>query len=451
MKTSLDNIRKIYFLGIGGIGMSAMARYFRSRGILIHGYDKTSSELTGELTDEGMTIHFDDDPSKIPADTDIIIYTPAIPRDLQEFIFLKASGIPMFKRAQVTGMITEGKKTIAVAGTHGKTSISSMIAHILYHAGYPVTALIGGISKNYMSNYISSGKDEIMVVEADEYDRSFLQLHPDIAVISAMDPDHLDIYGTADEMNNSFSDFAGNIKPGGKLIIRDGLMIKLRDDIRRIDYAAEELSEISGARLRIADGMQLFDIFSCEYQYKGVKIQVPGKHNVENTLAAYGVCRHLGVSKEAIIEGIESFTGVRRRFDVRIKRQDRVYIDDYAHHPQELKAFITAVRKLYPEEKITGLFQPHLYSRTRDFAMGFAESLDMLDEAWLLDIYPARELPIAGVTSEMILKQMQIKNKRLVTKTEVPELLRTENPFLFLTIGAGDIDQLSEPVIAALS
>lgn len=451
MKTSLDNIRKIYFLGIGGIGMSAMARYFRSRGILIHGYDKTPSELTGELTDEGMTIHFDDDPSKIPADTDIIIYTPAIPRDLQEFIFLKASGIPMFKRAQVTGMITDGKKTIAVAGTHGKTSISSMIAHILYQAGYPVTALIGGISKNYMTNYISSGNDEIMVVEADEYDRSFLQLHPDIAVISAMDPDHLDIYGTADEMNNSFSDFAGNIKPGGKLIIRDGLMIKLRDDIRRIDYAAEELSEISGARLRIADGMQLFDIFSCENQYKGIKIQVPGKHNVENTLAAYGVCRHLGVSKEAIIEGIESFTGVRRRFDVRIKRQDRVYIDDYAHHPQELKAFITAVRKLYPEEKITGLFQPHLYSRTRDFAQGFAESLDMLDVAWLLDIYPARELPIPGVTSEMILKQMQIKDKRLVTKTEVPELLRTENPFLFLTIGAGDIDQLSEPVIAALS
>jgi UDP-N-acetylmuramate--alanine ligase len=451
MNTGLDNIRKIYFLGIGGIGMSAMARYFHSRGILIHGYDKTPSDLTGELTGEGMIIHYDDDPGKIPADTDLVIYTPAIPQSLHEFIFLKESGILMMKRSKVTGLITEGKKTVAIAGTHGKTSISSMIAHILIRSGYPVTALIGGISKNYLTNYISSGKDDIMVVEADEYDRSFLELHPDIAVISAMDPDHLDIYGTTGEMNNSFSDFAGNIKPNGKLIIREGLQVKLRDDIRRIDYAAEELSEISGTRLRIADGMQLFDIFSCEYQYRGLQIQVPGKHNVENALAAYAVCRQLGVSKEAIIGGIESFAGVRRRFDVRINRPGRIYIDDYAHHPEELKAFINAVRKLYPEEKITGLFQPHLYSRTRDFAGGFAESLDMLDEAWLLDIYPARELPIPGVSSEMILKKMQIKNKRLVTKAEVPDLLRAEKPFIFLTIGAGDIDQLAEPVIAALS
>lgn len=451
MITGLENIRTIYFLGIGGIGMSALARYFRSRGINIHGYDKTPSALTEELTAEGMIIHYDDDSRKIPADTDLVIYTPAIPQTLQEFIFLQGSGIPMLKRAQVTGKITEGKKTIAVAGTHGKTSISTLIAHILKHAGLPVTALVGGISKNYQTNFITSGSEEIMVVEADEYDRSFLQLHPDIAVISAMDPDHLDIYGTALEMNSSFEEFAANIKQNGKLIIREGLEINLREDIRRIDYAAGQLSELTGKRLYIEDGRQYFDIFSCEFQCPGIKIQVPGKHNVENTLAAFAVCRQLGLEKEKIIEGIESFSGVVRRFDTRIKRTDRVYIDDYAHHPDELKAFISAVKTLYPGKKITGLFQPHLYSRTRDFAEGFAESLDLLDEAWLLDIYPARELPIPGISSRLILDRMQIRQKRLVTKAEVPQLLKAEKPFIFLTMGAGDIDQLAEPVIAALS
>jgi UDP-N-acetylmuramate--alanine ligase len=451
MKVNLDNIRKIYFLGIGGIGMSALARYFHSRGIQVAGYDKTQSELTGELMKEGMMIHFEDDPASVPADIDLVIYTPAIPKSLNEFVFMNQSGIPMLKRSEVTGLITENKKTIAIAGTHGKTSISSLVAHILYHAGFPVTALIGGISKNYLTNFITSGKDEIMVVEADEYDRSFLQLFPDIAVISAMDPDHLDIYGTSVAMDLSFNDFAGNLKPEGTMIIRDGLKISLKEDIVKINYSVNGNAEIQAKNLRIEDGMQVFDLICIGESHPSIRIQIPGRHNVENTLAAAAVCQILGVKMEMIIEGIESFTGVKRRFDVRIKHSGRVYIDDYAHHPEELKAFINAVKNLYPGEKITGLFQPHLYSRTRDFADGFAQSLDLLDEAWLLDIYPARELPIPGVSSEMILEKMAILDKKIVSKDEVPELLVSSKPFLFVTMGAGDIDLLAEPIIAALT
>jgi UDP-N-acetylmuramate--alanine ligase len=445
MKLELDKIRKIYFSGIGGIGMSALARYFHAKGADISGYDRTPTSLTSELMEEGMNIHFEDDPSAIPNDIELIIYTPAIPATLNEFRFLKDSGIPMLKRAEVTGLITADKTTIAVAGTHGKTSISTMIAHILKQADFSITALIGGISKNYNSNFITSGKEEIMVVEADEYDRSFLYLFPDIAVISAMDPDHLDIYGTAEEVRRSFNDFARNIKPGGKLIIRDGLSLILKPGTRRIDYAVEDLSDIFAANIRLAEGLQVFDMISCDQQCKDIKIQIPGRHNIENTLAAVSVCRNLGVSKEKIQEGIQTFSGVRRRFDIRIRKQNRVYIDDYAHHPRELEAFISAVRQLYPGKKLTGLFQPHLYTRTKDFVKGFAQSLDMLDEAWLLDIYPARELPIPGVTSEIILKLMLQPNKKLVTKSEALALVEAQKPEVFLTMGAGDIDMLVEP------
>jgi UDP-N-acetylmuramate--alanine ligase len=426
MKLKPDNIRKIYLLGIGGIGMSAMARYFRAKGISVCGYDKTSTSLTEELTEEGMVIHFEDNPLAIPGDIDLVIYTPAIPKTLEEFRLLSESGIPMLKRSEVTGIITEGKTTVAVAGTHGKTSISSLVAHILIQAGFPVTALIGGISKNYNSNFITSGKEDIMVVEADEYDRSFLHLHPDIAVISAMDPDHLDIYGSGEEVKRSFNDFARNIKPGGTLVIREGLSLSLNHDTRRIGYAADEK------------------------QLRNMKIQIPGRHNLENALAAASVCRCIGVGDEKISEGISSFTGVRRRFDIRIKQPGRVYIDDYAHHPRELEAFITAVRQFCPGKRLTGLFQPHLYSRTKDFAPGFANSLDLLDEAWLLDIYPARELPIPGITSEIILRQMLLKAKKLVSKDEALRLLSAEKPEIFLTMGAGDIDLLVEPITKIL-
>jgi len=445
-----DQIRKIYFLGIGGIGMSALARYFRSKGAVISGYDKTPTALTDELISEGMVIHFTDDPSVIPADVDLIIYTPAIPQEFGEFKFLKGSGIPMLKRSQVTGKITEDKMTVAVAGTHGKTSISSLIAHILKSADYPVTALIGGISKNYQSNFISSGKEDIMVMEADEYDRSFLQLHPDIAVVSAIDPDHLDIYGTAGEVNQSFNDFASNIKPNGKLISRKGLQISTNTETLRVTYAAEESADVKAINLRVENSLQLFDIVAYGVHYHDVHLQIPGKHNVENALAAVAVCMNIGVDIHQILEGIRTFTGVRRRFDVRVQLPGRVYIDDYAHHPKELEAFISAVRLLYPGKKITGLFQPHLYSRTKDFAEGFAQSLDMLDEAWLLDIYPAREIPIAGVTSHLILDLMRQKNKKLLSRPEVLKILNSDKPEVFLTMGAGDIDLLVAPVTEIL-
>jgi len=446
MKFGLDQIRKIYFLGIGGIGMSALARYFQSKGVAIHGYDKNPSALTDELKNEGMVIHFTDDPSKVPGDIDMVIFTPAVPQELDEYKFLKESGIPMLKRSQIVGEITEGKMTVAVAGTHGKTSISSLIAHILKSADYPVTALIGGISKNYHSNFISTGSEEIMVVEADEYDRSFLYLHPDIAVISAMDPDHLDIYGTAGEMNRSFNEFARKIKRDGKLINRKGLQIWPNPDTLRVVYAANENSDVTAANLRTENGLQLFDLVMSGQHYRDVQLQIPGKHNVENALAAVAVCMGIGLDLNQIIEGIRTFTGVRRRFDIRIQLQGRIYIDDYAHHPQELEAFISAVRLLYPGKKITGLFQPHLFSRTKDFASGFAQSLDMLDEAWLLDIYPARELPIAGVTSALILDLMHKKNKKLLSSQEVLKTLQTKKPEVFLTMGAGDIDLLVGPI-----
>jgi UDP-N-acetylmuramate--alanine ligase len=450
MKFELDQIRKIYFLGIGGIGMSALARYFQAKGREIHGYDKTPSVLTDELMNKGMVIHFNDDPSKIPGEVDLVIYTPAVPQGLEEYKFLKESGIPMFKRSQVVGKITEGKMTVAVAGTHGKTSISSLIAHVLKSADYPMTALIGGISKNYQSNFITTGKEDIMVVEADEYDRSFLYLHPDIAVISAMDPDHLDIYGTVREMIRSFNEFARNIKPNGKLIIRNGLQLNLNPDTLRVDYAVDESSDISAFNLRLEKGLQLFDIFIGGHHYHDVQLQIPGKHNVENALAAVAVCMTIGVDPGKILEGIRTFTGVRRRFDVRIQLPGRVYIDDYAHHPQELEAFISAVRLFCPGKKLTGLFQPHLFSRTKDFAAGFAQSLDLLDETWLLDIYPARELPVPGVTSDLILDLMHQKNKKLLSRPEVLKMLQTEKPEVFLTMGAGDIDLLIEPITKIL-
>jgi len=451
MMTLPENIKKIYFLGIGGIGMSALARYFRSKGIAIYGYDKTSTPLTDELASEGMLIHFDDDPAAIPADFDIAIYTPAIPKNMQEYRLLAESGKPLLKRAEVIGLITRGKTTIAVAGTHGKTSISAMTAHILHQAGYPVTALIGGISKNFQSNFITSGKEDIMLVEADEYDRSFLHIHPDIAVISAMDPDHLDIYGTGQEVIHSFQDFARNIKPGGKLIIRDGLELSLNSDTRRIDYASGERSDIFAVNLRFDNGVQVFDMLSCEVPCLNIKLLTPGRHNVENMLAAIAVCKTLGLERERIRSGIESFNGVKRRFDIRIQNAECAYIDDYAHHPQELEAFIMAVRQMFPGKKITGMFQPHLYSRTRDFADGFANSLDKLDEAWLLDIYPAREMPIPGVSTAMILDRMELPNKKLVFKDEIIALLKASKPEVFVTVGAGDIDQLVEPITEALS
>lgn len=446
MMQAFKNIRHIFFLGIGGIGMSALARYFLSKGFKVSGYDKTPSELTRELIEEGAVIHFEDIPQKLPSDIDLVIYTPAIPRDLGEFKHFENSNIPMMKRSKVTGLITLGKMTIAVAGTHGKTSISSLIAHILKNGDYPVTALIGGISKNYASNYITSGKEEIMVVEADEYDRSFLELEPDIAVISAMDPDHLDIYGSMDHLIRSFNDFAARIKPNGKLIIRSGLEISFRPDIQATHYSTGGNADIIATNLKVENAFQKFDLTSQEKHLSDINLHIPGRHNVENTLAAWAVCKAVGLKDELIRQGVATFQGVRRRFDFRIREESLVYIDDYAHHPKELEAFIHAVREIFPNRRLTGLFQPHLFTRTRDFAKGFAESLDLLDKAWLLDIYPARELPIPGVSSALILEKMKNPQKSLLSKPEVLQKLSEHKPDIFLTMGAGDIDLMVEPI-----
>jgi UDP-N-acetylmuramate--alanine ligase len=441
-----QSIRHIYFLGIGGIGMSAMARYFHSKGSMISGYDRVETPLTKELSNEGMDIHFDDNPVKIPSDIDLTIFTPAIPKELKEFRFLSQKRIPFRKRAEILGMITADKFTIAIAGTHGKTSISSMTAHILLQCGIRVTALVGGICKNYNSNFISSGFEDIMVVEADEYDRSFLQLHPDIAVISSMDPDHLDIYHSGDLMRESYDLFAGQIKPGGRLISKKGLRSGTKEDVHRTEYAAGDEADIHAANIHVENGRHVFDIINSGEVYRNISLKVPGRHNIENALAAVAVCSVLDVPANRIISGLKSFSGVRRRFDVRNDKTGAVYIDDYAHHPEELRAFITAVKEIYTSQPITGIFQPHLYSRTRDFAEGFAASLEMLDEIILLEIYPAREKPMPGVTSRIIYDKIRNPHKKLISKEELLNTISGEKPQVLLTMGAGDIDQYVEPI-----
>lgn len=437
------NIKKLYFLGIGGIGMSALARYFASSGIRIAGYDRSPSDLTRELISEGMEIHFEDDPGAIDPQTDMAIYTPAVPEDMNEFRQIRRLSIPLSKRAEVLGMITAGKKTIAIAGTHGKTSISSLIAHALNQAGIPMTALIGGISKNYRSNYITnSGNQGIFIVEADEFDRSFLHLHPDIAVITSMDPDHLDIYSTHASMEASFREFASQVRAGGTLVTRKGLDPGATSDVRRIVYGLDGDEDVFARKITVSQGKFHAEVHAGGRYLGTIHLSVPGRHNIENALAATAVCLETGISPDQLIRGLNTYDGVNRRFDIRVNRPGRIYIDDYAHHPKELEAFITAVRELFPGKKLTGIFQPHLYSRTRDLAEGFAKSLDLLDEVYLMDIYPAREKPISGVSSAMILSGMKRATVQLVSKDAVIHEIGLSKPEILLTMGAGDIDQL---------
>jgi UDP-N-acetylmuramate--alanine ligase len=440
------HIQSIYFLGLGGIGMSALARYFHLHGVDIAGYDRLATQLTYELAAEGMEIHSEDNPDAIPSFTDMVIYTPAIPKNLNEFIRIRKMGIPVYKRAEVIGKISKDHFTIAIAGTHGKTTITSMIAHILKKAGKSMFAFLGGISKNYESNFITSGKQDIMVVEADEFDRSFLQLHPDIAVISSLDADHLDIYESREGMLESFSQFANQVKPGGKVITKAGLENELPAVPGFINYTIDSWADFSLRDLTVYEGKYRFTIIGMGQQLKDIILPVPGRHNVENALAATAVCNFCKVSASDILSGLNSYQGVKRRFDIRLDKPGKLFIDDYAHHPEELTAFIQSVKELYPGKRVTGVFQPHLYSRTQDFAEGFARSLDLLDEAILLDIYPAREKPIQGVTSRLILDLMKNKNKNLVKKDKLISVLEIKRPELLLTMGAGDIDQLVEPI-----
>jgi UDP-N-acetylmuramate--alanine ligase len=447
----LQNIKRVYLIGIGGIGMSGLARYFHHLGCIVCGYDKTSTDLTNDLKNEGIQIIFDDNEEWIPMsfrqpdEGTLIIYTPAIPKDSAIVGFFQKRGFELFKRSQVLGLISKGKYTVAIAGTHGKTTTSTMVAHILKDSGKDCSAFLGGIASNYNSNVLY-GKNDIVVVEADEYDRSFLTLYPDIAVITSMDADHLDIYGDHQHLTDSFKMFASQIKPGGVLIHKQGLPLD-----KGYTYSIHDPADAIALNVRIENGSFYFDFRNAGTDIKDIQLGIPGFHNVENATAAIEVALLLKINPDAIKSALASFRGVHRRFEYIVKTLDHIYIDDYAHHPEELRAAINSVKKLYPERKLVTIFQPHLFTRTRDFADGFAEVLDMTDELILLDIYPARELPIEGVDAEMILNRMQLVNKRKLTKQQAIDAITNEKPALLLTVGAGDIDQLVEPLKNALS
>jgi UDP-N-acetylmuramate--alanine ligase len=449
----IDKFDSVYFVGIGGIGMSAIARYFNMLGKHVSGYDKIATPLTKELEEEGINIHYTDsvnlipDQIKISRKESLIVYTPAIPGNHSELQFFREQDYIMMKRSEVLGLITHERFTIAVAGTHGKTTTSTLIAHLLKDAGTDPTAFLGGISTNYNTNFIAGSTDSIyVVVEADEFDRSFLQLHPDVAVITSMDPDHLDIYGDPHSVVEGYNLFAKRIKSSGTLIHKKGLPVEYKNITEVYSYSISDQADFQAVNIRVENGSFVFDLITPEGKEEDLHLGLPGFHNIENAVAAYAVARLSGITPGSLRNSMASFSGVKRRFEYVIRKENFVFIDDYAHHPEELRACISSVRELYPGKKITGIFQPHLYSRTRDFAEGFAESLSMLDELILLEIYPARELPITGVNSKMILDMVKLKNKTLCTLEELMDIMKTRRPEVLLTIGAGDIDQLVEPL-----
>lgn len=446
---NINDIKRVYFIGIGGIGMSAIARYFKSLGKNVSGYDRTETILTKKLVEEGIEVHYTDDVNLAPMDADIVVYTPAIPATHEELNHYKTNNYPVLKRSDVLGIITEGSFNICVAGTHGKTTISSMVAHLLRDTGYGCNAFLGGIAANYNSNYWSHERN-VCVVEADEYDRSFLKLHPDIAVISAMDADHLDIYGTEEVMQDAFVEFTGQIKPNGQLLYKSGL--ERADSFRAKKSASYHFSDTNAdayaQNIRMTEGSYHFDIVTPKGIVSDLTLHMGGLHNVENMVVAVSIANELGIEHDLIRKAVKSYKGVKRRFEYIVKEKAEtgpVFIDDYAHHPEELRALIDGARKLFPDLKCTVIFQPHLFTRTRDLAEGFAKSLDMADEVVILPIYPARELPIPGVTSDLILERMKNRNKQLVEKEDVTKFVEGllkygSNGQLIITAGAGDID-----------
>ncbi|MBE9483941.1 MAG: UDP-N-acetylmuramate--L-alanine ligase [Bacteroidetes bacterium] len=434
----------IYMLGIGGIGMSALARYFRQQGKEVSGYDRTSTPLTQQLEAEGMNIHYSDDPAYIPCDAGIVIYTPAVPESNRELNYCRDMEFNIKKRAEVLGMIAKSHDTIAIAGTHGKTSISSMIAHIMHESERPVTAFIGGIMNNYDTNMLRTYKSKYLIAEADEYDRSFLNLHPKIAVISTLAADHLDIYGSLENMKASFSKFIGQTDTDGRVIIHESVAGQVITPANTIIYGMGQDATLRIQNVRVYEHHFYFDLVS-EDGLVTIRMEVPGMHNIENATAAAGVCLQIGLSLEEIKLGLETYKGVKRRFEF-ILEGETIFIDDYAHHPDEIAACVDTAKKLYPDRKITGIFQPHLYSRTRDFADGFASALETLDEIILLDIYPAREEPIEGVDSQMLLAKIRNNNKSISSRSELPEMIKKKRPGVLLSMGAGDIDQLVGPI-----
>ncbi len=452
--TDIKDIKRIYFLGIGGIGMSALARYFNSKGVLVSGYDKTETVLTRQLMKEGIAVHFEDNIEFIDKEANLVVYTPAIPKDHKELNYFLQHNYSVVKRSDVLGMITNSSFNICVAGTHGKTTTSTMVAHILRHSGYGCNAFLGGIAANYNTNFwpapenSQSREKNVCVVEADEYDRSFLKLSPDVAIITAMDPDHLDIYGTAENVEQAFIDFSARIKTGGLLLSKFGLKRgkELKGSDRLEYHLNDEKADVYAAGIKTNKGSYQFNVIAKNWQLNEVILNMGGMHNIENMVAAISVAKHLKIDDEKIKAAVSSFKGVKRRSEYIINDDKQVYIDDYAHHPDELKALLTGARNMFSNMKCTVVFQPHLFTRTRDFADGFAESLDLADEVILLPIYPARELPIEGVTSEMILDKMKNKNKQVLSKAELPGWVKNNKTELLITAGAGDIDTLVEPL-----
>src|SRR6266487_1962344 len=466
MNDEIEKIKTVYFIGIGGIGMSAIARFFHSKGIKVSGYDRTETTLSGELEAEGIAVHYDESIKLIPKEVDLVVYTPAIPADHTELVFYQQNGYRVIKRSDVLRMITESSFNICIAGTHGKTTTTTMIAHLLRDSGYGCNAFLGGISVNYGTNFWSqtpapeSSKKNVCVVEADEYDRSFLKLSPDIAVISAMDPDHLDIYGTPEAVEQAFIDFGSKVKASGLLVSKFGLkrgkeLSEGAGGNKHLTYSLQnESADAYAANIVMKSGGYEFDVIVKDDKLENVVLHMGGMHNVENAVAAITVASSLEIENDKIKAGIESFKGVKRRFEYIIKNDRIVFIDDYAHHPEELRALIHGAKTLFREKKCTIIFQPHLYTRTRDLANGFAEVLGLADEIILLPIYPARELPIEGVNSEMILTKMKNENRRIMNKEQLimwikddfSKNLNREFGEVLITAGAGDIDTLVEPI-----
>ena len=444
---NLDQINNVYFIGIGGIGMSNLGRYFKNLGKQVCGYDKTPSVLTNELIESGISIHFEDAVDLIPKDFNIentlVVITPAVPFSHSEWNYFRQKGYVIKKRAEVLGLITKDTFCFAVAGTHGKTTTSGILGHILYESGVDVTAFIGGIVENYNSNLIGSGKT-VTVVEADEFDRSFLHLYPNIACITSMDADHLDIYGTSEEIEKSFIEFADKIKDKNNLFITKELSIE------GVVCAINEEATYKAFNVRIGDGSYVFDVQTPTIVIKDIHFGLPGKHNLMNVLMAIAMADSYGTSAAAIVKAVATFEGIKRRFSYQIKTKSKVYIDDYAHHPTEINAVHQAVTELYPDQKILAIFQPHLFSRTRDFADDFAKSLSAFDEVILLDIYPARELPIAGVNSKWLMDKMTNENRKLINKSDlIPAILATDANII-VTVGAGDIGELVASIKKAI-
>ncbi|MCW3463281.1 UDP-N-acetylmuramate--L-alanine ligase [Chitinophaga nivalis] len=442
----LNNIQRVYFIGIGGIGMSAIARFFNEKGVQVSGYDRTATVLTRQLEAEGMQIHYTDDIQLLDKAANLVVYTPAIPAAHQELQWYRDNGYEVVKRSDVLQEITHTQFAITVAGTHGKTTVSTMIAHLLTDSGYGCNAFLGGISVNYNKNFWSSDK-AVAVIEADEYDRSFLKLSPDIAVLTAMDADHLDIYGTPEAMEDAFIEYTHNIKPNGTLIARFGLHRnkELHASNKLLYSLQNNAANAYAANIRMINGGYEFDVMHQDWMIDNVQLHIGGMHNVENAVAAITVAHLLGIGADKIKAAVASFKGIRRRFEYAIKNDKQVYIDDYAHHPEELRALITSAKALFPGRKCTVIFQPHLFTRTRDLADGFADSLSLADEVILLPIYPARELPIAGVTSEMIAEKITVP-VQIMPKEAITEWLKQSPTPLLITAGAGDIDQLKEPI-----